>query len=117
MKLIARSLLATTLAVIVASYAQAQRPQPGQGGGGTNISLVLTNKDLQAELKITDDQKSKLKDVTAKQTDAAPRANADGGKDNAALFEIEGGLPGFADGTQLMFELKQLTQTGAGIKV
>lgn len=34
------------------------------------------------------------------------RANADGGKDNAALFEIEGGLPGFASGTQLTFELK-----------
>ncbi len=34
------------------------------------------------------------------------RANADGGKDNAALFEIEGGLPGFAAGTQLTFELK-----------
>ena len=34
------------------------------------------------------------------------RANADGGKDNAALFEIEEGLPGFVTGTQLTFELK-----------
>ncbi|MBS0264936.1 MAG: PSD1 domain-containing protein [Planctomycetes bacterium] len=34
------------------------------------------------------------------------RSNADGGKDNAALLEIEGGLPGFASGTQLVFELK-----------
>ncbi len=34
------------------------------------------------------------------------RSNADGGKDNAALFEIEGGLPGFAAGTQLTFELR-----------
>ncbi len=31
------------------------------------------------------------------------RANA--GKDNAAIFEIEGGLPGFASGTELTFEL------------
>ena len=74
MKLIARWMLATALAVIVADAAQAQR-QPGQGGGGrqvgggVNIGLVLTNKDLQQELKVTDDQKGKLKDVTAKQTD------------------------------------------------
>ena len=31
------------------------------------------------------------------------RANA--GKDNAAVFEIEGGLPGFASGTELTFEM------------
>ena len=61
MKLIARWMLATALAVIVADAAQAQR-QPGQGGGGrqvgggVNIGLVLTNKDLQQELKVTDDQ-------------------------------------------------------------
>ncbi len=41
------------------------------------------------------------------------RANADGGKDNAAIFEIEGGLPGFAGGTLLTFELK-LTDAGLG---
>jgi hypothetical protein len=28
------------------------------------------------------------------------------GKDNAAIFEIDGGLPGFANGTELTFELK-----------
>lgn len=41
------------------------------------------------------------------------RANADGGKDNAAVFEIEGGLPGFASGTSLTFELK-LADAGLG---
>lgn len=41
------------------------------------------------------------------------RANADGGKDNAAIFEIEGGLPGFTGGTQLTFELK-LVDAGLG---
>ncbi len=41
------------------------------------------------------------------------RANMDGGKDNAAIFEIEGGLPGFAGGTQLTFELK-LADAGLG---
>lgn len=38
------------------------------------------------------------------------RANADGGRDNAAIFEIEGGLPGFAGGTLLTFELKFVSQ-------
>jgi Protein of unknown function (DUF1553)/Protein of unknown function (DUF1549)/Planctomycete cytochrome C len=41
------------------------------------------------------------------------RANADGGKDNAAIFEIEGGIPGFSSGTLLTFELK-LTDAGLG---
>ncbi len=78
MKLIARWMLAAALAVAVAGSAQAQRQQrqqPGQGGAGrgqgnaVSIALVLTNKDLQEELKVTDDQKGKLKDVTAKQED------------------------------------------------
>lgn len=34
------------------------------------------------------------------------RANGDIGKDNAAIFEIDGGFPGFAGGTTLTFELK-----------
>lgn len=34
------------------------------------------------------------------------RAIGDGGKDNAGILEIEGGLPGFASGTLLTFELK-----------
>ncbi|MDB5391290.1 MAG: hypothetical protein JWM11_6936, partial [Planctomycetaceae bacterium] len=41
------------------------------------------------------------------------RANADGGKDNAAIFEIEGGLPGYPGGTLLTFELK-LADAGLG---
>ena len=34
------------------------------------------------------------------------RAIGDNGKDNAGIFEIEGGLPGFASGTRLQIELK-----------
>lgn len=41
------------------------------------------------------------------------RANNDGGKDNAAIFEIDAGLPGFDGGTQLEFELK-LADAGLG---
>ena len=73
MKSIARLFLAAALAVTVVGSAQAQRQQPGQGSrqgfGGATISLVLTNKDLQEDLKITDDQKGKFKDVAAKTTE------------------------------------------------
>jgi hypothetical protein len=41
------------------------------------------------------------------------RANDQGGKDNAAIFEIEGGFPGFAGGTLLTIELK-LADAGLG---
>ncbi len=75
MKSIARLFLAAALAVTVLGSAQAQRPgQGGRQGGGATISLVLTNKDLQSELKVTDDQKAKLKDVTAKQVDLDKKA-------------------------------------------
>ena len=76
MKSIARMFLAAALAVTVVGSAQAQRPGQGGGrqGGGASISLVLTNKDLQEDLKVTDDQKSKLKDVTAKTTDLAKKS-------------------------------------------
>ncbi len=72
MNSIARWMLTAALAVLVAGSVQAQRPQQGGGGrqaGGLQIGAVLTNQDLQEELKVTDDQKSKLKDVTAKQTE------------------------------------------------
>ena len=72
MKSIARWILTAVLAVTVAGAVQAQRPQPGGGnrlGGGVQIGLVLSNKDLQDELKVTDEQKGKFKDVAAKQTE------------------------------------------------
>ena len=91
MKSIARLSLAAGLAVSVFGSAQAQRPQQGQGGrqggfGGATISLVLSNKDLQEELKVTDDQKLKLKDVTAKTTELAKKGTelrAGGGRPDA----------------------------------
>ncbi|MBM3981540.1 MAG: hypothetical protein FJ304_14925 [Planctomycetes bacterium] len=53
--------------------------QPGGGfgfggfGGNDTTALVLTNKALQEELKITDTQKEKLKEATAKQTEATKK--------------------------------------------
>jgi hypothetical protein len=54
-----------------------------------------------------------LKNAVDDNQDTFWRANADGGKVNTAIFEIEGGLPGFPGGTQLTFELK-LADAGLG---
>lgn len=47
---------------------EAQQPRGGGGGGfGINVyTAVLTNKDLQAELKVTDEQKEKFKGIAEK---------------------------------------------------
>lgn len=66
---------AVAVAVLVAgtSLAQGQRQQRQQPGGGrggmqqTSLAVtVLTNEDLQKDLKITDDQKKSLKEVMDK---------------------------------------------------
>ena len=78
-------LAAAALAVAFASSAEAQnrqrgggagQGQPGQGrggmmGGGFGLNvynLMSTNKALQDELKITDDQKKKLEDAIQEST-------------------------------------------------
>lgn len=68
----------------------------GFGGGTVNLRTgIFTNKALQEELKITEDQAAKLKDFTAKQTEAmkefAPPAPAGGGRPGAGGA---GGRPG-----------------------
>ena len=52
-----RCLVAALLAAGLVTFATAQ-PQPGiPGFGGTDLTtLVLNNKDLQEELKVTDEQ-------------------------------------------------------------
>ena len=97
---ISRWILAGALAVSTVGAAQAQRGQGGRQGGGTSISLVLTNKDLQEDLKVTDDQKTKLKDVTGKQTDL--------NKKQSELFT--GGRPDMAKMQEIMKERTALTE-------
>jgi hypothetical protein len=63
---------AVAVAVLAVGSAQAQR-QPGGGGGRQGMQqplqvVVLTNEDLQKELKVTDDQKKSLREVTEKAT-------------------------------------------------
>lgn len=70
-----RAIRCTVAALLVAGIVAvvgAQPRQPGGGGGGFGIdlnSLVLNNEALQTELKVTAEQKEKLKPVTEKQTE------------------------------------------------
>ena len=73
MRALARMMMAAGVLALCGGTAMAQ-PGGGFGGfGGGQVNLrtgVFTNKVLQEELKITDDQAVKLKEFTAKQTEA-----------------------------------------------
>ncbi len=76
---------------------EAQQPRPGGGRGGFRlevITAVVDNADLQAELKVTDAQKEKLKSIDEKQSEATRKLfeGVKGGKgkgfDKDAFAEI-----------------------------
>jgi Spy/CpxP family protein refolding chaperone len=61
-----RWVAAVSVALMVVSAATAQPPQRGQRGGGgfgnrTTPQFLLANEDVQKELKLTDEQKDKVK--------------------------------------------------------
>jgi hypothetical protein len=67
-----------TILVVVAATAQAQR---GGGGFGTPSGYqLLANKSVQEELKLTDEQKTKVKEVTDKIFAEAKEKGFGGGK-------------------------------------
>jgi Spy/CpxP family protein refolding chaperone len=61
-KILGFSVLAGLLALLVAT-AQAQRPGRFGAGGGLGGGLLLANKSVQEELKITDEQKTKIEEI------------------------------------------------------
>lgn len=80
-----RWLMVALFAVSAVVVVEAQQPgRPGGGFGfGVNVySSLFTNKDLQAELKITDEQKEKFKPIAEKATEA--------GKKNREVFKDAG---------------------------
>ncbi len=118
----------TALRLDALTYKSLPGKGPGLSGNGSfalaEFKVIAKPLDAQSkEVPVT----LKLKPILAAFEEAAQplknavddnpgtfwRANADGGKDNAAIFEIEGGLPGFAGGTVLTFELK-LADAGLG---
>jgi hypothetical protein len=88
-------LLAAVAVAAVAGTAQAQQPRQPGGGMRQQTPLymtALTNEDLQKDLKITDDQKKSLKEVTDKATELnKKRAEAFGGgqPDREKMQEIQ----------------------------
>jgi len=101
--------VAVTVLVAGTTLAQAQRQRPQQPGGGrggmqqTSLAVtVLTNEDLQKDLKVTDDQKKSLKDVTDKATELA--------KKRAELFTGGGGRPDQAKMQEIQTESTKLTE-------
>lgn len=84
-----------TAAVVVAatSVASAQRQPGGTRGPVSLLPQVVSNKDLQADLKVTDAQKEKFKDSAAKLADVqkkmADLRPAGGGRpDQAKMTEV-----------------------------
>ena len=65
--------LAVTAATLLAGPALAQPPGGGRGGmqmGRGGVAMLIGNASVQEELKLTDEQKTKIKDFAAKQREA-----------------------------------------------
>jgi Spy/CpxP family protein refolding chaperone len=94
MRFLSKCLLAAALFVAVAGGLQAQRPGGGQQRAPQPLGvLVLTNADLQKELKITDDQKKEFKDLMTKAEELNKKrteAMSGGGRpDQAKVSELQ----------------------------
>lgn len=75
------SALIITALVAVPAFAQPQRPGGGRGMFGGGGPLMLLNvEDVQKDLKITDEQKTKIKEYQDKQAAAMREARGDGGQ-------------------------------------
>lgn len=92
---------------------EAQQPRQGGGGFGqinTN-TLVLSNKDLQSELKVTDAQKEKFKGVSEKQTEMQKKSFAafkDAAGDKDKVKEIRADMQ--KDTEKLNEEIKKVVE-------
>ena len=94
---ISRWVMVALFVVSAVLVVEAQQPRQGGGFGQVNTTnAVLTNKDLQEELKVTDAQKEKLKGASEKLTELGKkRAEAFKGgfknvdKEKAAEFQKE----------------------------
>jgi hypothetical protein len=94
-----RTVLMTGAALVLASVAALASAQPGGGfgggfgggmmGGGASITGLLTMPAVQTELKVTDDQKSKIQDLSSTMRDKM-----------GEVFNAGGGPPDFQNMSQ-----------------
>ena len=100
MRTLARWILSTAVVLAAVGSAQAQRPGGagggfpggggGGGGGGQNLkSILLTNKVLQEELKVGEDQVAKLKEFAEKQSEAMKPFAQFGGDEDEQIARME----------------------------
>ncbi len=109
---ISRWVMVALFVVSAVLVVEAQQPRQGGGFGQVNTTnAVLSNKDLQEELKVTDEQKVKFKGVTEKQTAAFKKtmeAFKDAGGDKDKLKELR--ESGQKDGEKLNEEIKKVVE-------
>ena len=99
MRTLARWILSAALVVAAVGSAQAQRPGggfPGGGGGGMGMganqnlkSLLVSNKPLQEELKVGEEQAAKLKEFADKQSEAMKGFAQFGGDEEEQIARME----------------------------
>src|SRR5207244_79029 len=103
-RFLAVALFVTGAVVVV----EAQQPGGRRGGFGqiNATSLVISNKDLQAELKVTDAQKEKFKDVLEKQQKMAASFKGGGFKN----LDKEKQAERAKEGEELNAEIKKVVE-------
>lgn len=98
MRTSSRCFLAAAFIVAAVGTAQAQRPGGGgfPGGGGVGMganqnlkSLLVTNKALQDELKVTEEQVAKMKEFADKQAEAMKPFSGFGGEEDDQIARME----------------------------
>src|SRR5258708_7635391 len=76
-----RMCLALALSAVIAIPALAQPPRGGGRGMGGGPLMLLGNKSVQEELKITDEQKTKITEFATKANEGRPRFDPNGDMD------------------------------------
>ena len=96
MRTLARWILSAALVVAAVGSAQAQRPGGGFPGGGMGMganqnlkSLLVSNKPLQEELKVGEEQAAKLKEFADKQSEAMKGFAQFGGDEEEQIARME----------------------------
>jgi len=92
-----RNVFVVCAALILASAAMAQggggRGQGRRGFGGNDFASLLGRSDVQAELKLTDDEKTKLKDASDKINAERQGMFQPGGDMQAMMAEMQKKMP------------------------
>ncbi len=108
---ISRWVMVALFVVSAVLVVEAQQPRQGGFGQANTTNAVLSNKDLQEELKVTDAQKEKFKGVTEKQTAAFKKnmeAYKEAGGDKEKMKELREG--GQKDAEKLNDEIKKVVE-------